>query len=882
MIPLKLAVTGFLSYQETIEIDFTTFELACIAGANGAGKSSLLDAITWVLFGQARKRDESLINTQSSAAEVDFIFLYEGNIYRVIRTLPRGKTSMLEFYMLQNSDQYSANSDLWKETSRQARATNGRKSKESKQTVWKSMREPTLRETQARIEQILSMDYETFVNAAFFLQGKADLFTQQRPGDRKRILSSILGLEVWETYRQRAGDHRKTAESTIAGIDGRLEEIRAELAEEEKRKNRLVELQNDLERYSQMRQTQESALENIRKIAATLAEQARLVETMKRQLDSTMRRLSEMETRQSLRKKECEDYHRVIARSGEIEAAYTAWQQARLDLERWEGVAAQFREQEKRRQEPLDEINAARVRMTQELDNLLKQQNLILAANLELKELDLQLEAARRELALAENELKRRVQLDEDLQTARQRQAEARAENPRLKAEMDELKERIDRLGEVEGANCPLCGQPLQPEDRQRLMNELTVKGKEMGDRYRANQTLMRESDRLVQDLERQIAALALAEATARAQARKIDQINDRLEIIQKLNADWESQDAPRMQVIQRALAEETFAPEARAHLAEIDAELKAIGYDAAAHDEVRKAEQEGRAAEERLRGLERARAALAPIEREINELETQIVTLQAEVNHQQSEHDQAAESLALARSQAPDLFAAEKALMESQEQENRVRMEVGAARQKVLVLDDLKVRRKSLEVQREEQARLVGRYKQLERAFGKDGVPALLIEQALPEIERKANEILDRLSGGNMSVRFVTQAAFKDKHREDLKETLDILISDGVGSRDYETYSGGESFRVNFAIRLALSEVLAQRAGARLQTLVIDEGFGNQDAIGRQRLIEVINSIRQDFSKILVISHIDEIKDAFPCRIEVEKTDRGSTVKIM
>ena len=98
------------------------------------------------------------------------------------------------------------------------------------------------------------------------------------------------------------------------------------------------------------------------------------------------------------------------------------------------------------------------------------------------------------------------------------------------------------------------------------------------------------------------------------------------------------------------------------------------------------------------------------------------------------------------------------------------------------------------------------------------------------------ANELLERLSGGTMTVRFVTQAAYKDKSRDDLRETLDIQISDGVGMRDYEMFSGGEAFRVNFAIRLALSEVLAQRAGARLQTLVIDEGFGSQDALGRQR----------------------------------------------
>ncbi len=94
--------------------------------------------------------------------------------------------------------------------------------------------------------------------------------------------------------------------------------------------------------------------------------------------------------------------------------------------------------------------------------------------------------------------------------------------------------------------------------------------------------------------------------------------------------------------------------------------------------------------------------------------------------------------------------------------------------------------------------------------------------------------------------------------------------------------FSGGEAFRVNFAIRLALSEVLAQRAGARLQTLVIDEGFGSQDTQGRQRLVEAINLVRPDFAKILVITHIDELKDAFPTRIEVEKTPHGSAVRVV
>ena len=208
--------------------------------------------------------------------------------------------------------------------------------------------------------------------------------------------------------------------------------------------------------------------------------------------------------------------------------------------------------------------------------------------------------------------------------------------------------------------------------------------------------------------------------------------------------------------------------------------------------------------------------------------------------------------------------------------------MQVGGAVQQVEVLKILKQRQADLNQRREGLVHLVARLKLLEKAFSKDGVPSLLIEQALPEIEAQANEILDRLSAGSMSVRFSTQRDYKDKSREDKKETLDILISDSAGMREYELFSGGEAFRVNFAIRLALSRVLSQRAGARLRTLVIDEGFGSQDADGRQRLVEAINLVRPDFAKVLVITHLEELKDHFPARIEIEKTPGGSTLRVV
>ena len=199
--------------------------------------------------------------------------------------------------------------------------------------------------------------------------------------------------------------------------------------------------------------------------------------------------------------------------------------------------------------------------------------------------------------------------------------------------------------------------------------------------------------------------------------------------------------------------------------------------------------------------------------------------------------------------------------------------------RQKVDVLNTLRNRLANHNEERERITSSIAELRNMERAFGKDGVQALLIEQALPEMETQANQILDQLSEGNMSVHFSTLRDYKDKNRDDKRETLDIIINDSGISREYEMYSGGEAFRIDFAIRLALSKVLAQRAGAKLQTLVIDEGFGSQDSSGRQRLIEAINIVKPDFEKILVITHMDELKDAFPTRIEVEKTAYGSTL---
>lgn len=851
MIPLRLKLSGFLSYRDPVEVDFTSFELACISGHNGAGKSSLLDAFTWALFGEARKRGEELIHTASNAAEVVLTFSYEDNTYRVQRSLARGKSTVLEF-QIHDAER------------------------------WRPLTEATTRATQARIESILRLDYDTFVNASFFLQGKADQFTQQKASERKRILGSILGLEMWETYKARAAERRKDVEAELNALEGRLAEINAELSEESARKERLKDLEGRLKQLEALRTAKETALKQAEKMRILLDNQRKQVETLASALERSRRERDLLTSRLAAREAESAAQAALVNRAAEIESRYRAWEAARADLAKWESVASQFREAEKRRQPFLDAINAEKARLEQERQSLSNQLSVISEQKKTIDTLKPQIELAEKALLEAETRVARRTDIDIKLREERERFLELDGENKRLKLEMDELKARLDQVSEIEGAACPLCGQPLTGAHRASLLEQLQAEGKEKGDRWRANKNIMETLSVEMKDLEARLKSLADAENERVKWTAQLSSLAERLETARQATAAWESGGETRLAEVESLLNGEAFGPESRFQLSQIDGELAAMGYDLAAHETARLAEQEGRVVENEFRALEAARAALAPLEREMSELRSQIETLQSEIDHQEDGYAAAVMALQEAEAQVPDLEAVEREFFDLKEQENVLNQQVGMARQMVAVLDSRRAQKKQVEAGREACALEIGRYKTLERAFGKDGVPALLIEQALPEIEEKANELLDRLSNGAMSVRFVTQAGYKDKKREDLKETLDIQISDGAGTRDYEMFSGGEAFRVNFAIRLALSEVLARRAGARLQTLVIDEGFGSQDALGRQRLVEAINAVQRDFAKILVITHLDELKDAFPNRIEVEKTPRGSSVRVI
>ena len=228
MIPIRLRLTNFMPYRDA-ELDFSGIHIGCLSGENGAGKSSILDAITWAVWGRARsKRDDELVHQGQTEMQVEYTFALGDNAYRIIRGRRAGKrgAGVLDFQVAALPSPVGVPSTSV--CSAQDAADGGRVG-DGGEGAWRTIAEPNMNATQKKIIDLLRLDYDTFINSAFLLQGHADEFTVKTPTERKKVLADILGLDIWEDYEARAKDKVAAIENELRLIDLRLNEIDEEI-----------------------------------------------------------------------------------------------------------------------------------------------------------------------------------------------------------------------------------------------------------------------------------------------------------------------------------------------------------------------------------------------------------------------------------------------------------------------------------------------------------------------------------------------------------------------------------------------------------------------------------------------------------------------------
>ncbi len=709
MIPLRLWLKNFMCYREAA-LSFEGLHVACLCGNNGNGKSALLDAITWALWGRARaKTDDELIHLGRTEMEVEFEFALGPQRYQVIRKRTRARPSRPGRPLL----------DLQIASDHQG---------------FRSIAGNSIRQTEHKIVEIMHMDYDTFINSAFLLQGRADEFTKKEPHKRKEILADILGLSRYDELQKRAKDRAREKEREKRDLENEIKLIDGELGDK-----REYEAQ-------------------LREVGEAMAELEGEVKEGEGTVNALMKQKNELDMKKQHRE--------------EIEGRI---RQARETVISFENQVHNHRQRAEKFEKVLEGYQEELAKTQAQLAELVNQEE--------------RLGAKRDEAQRITNQI--------HLLTST---------NARLKEEMQELREKLDMLSREE-AKCPLCGTELGVEGRKQIMANYEAQGQQKKETFRTNEGEARRWEGELNALKRDIGELE----------RKV----------KEGRALWER----REEALKKDYAEAERS---------LPAEKEAL-----------------EKADEALRGWRTARDA------DIQRRES----LETELSH-----------LPLLEA---NLHSAQQALEELVRRQARGHRMLGEIQEKLQRCATLERSRKEKQASLKEVSKENEIYEELADAFSKKGIQALIIETALPEIEEEANRLLARMTDNRMHVKMETQRERKTKEGEPI-ETLDINISDELGTRRYEMYSGGEAFRIDFALRIALSKVLARRAGAPLPTLIIDEGFGSQDSSGREKLVEAIKSIQDDFDKILVITHIEELKDAFDRRIEVTKTPEGSMIEVI
>jgi exonuclease SbcC len=849
--PLHLDVESFTAFRDKQSIDFTALDLFAISGPTGSGKTSILDAMTYALFGyidRVGRQAAQFVSQGQPRLSVMLEFAVGNDRYRVTRSTPgRGQTRIL----LQTWDGAD-----WVQAGEGADRVN---------------------DVNEMIRLAIGLDYGAFTRTVLLPQGKFAEFLVGDARTRRDILTELLGLELFERLARRSGEVKRDAavaaetraqllEREYAGVtadavadaerlgkEAAADEARA--ADVERRVRELADRWADAERSV-------AELRACASDAAALSSAAREAGELLRTIGEELAEAEAVAADASAA---------AVGASGEAERAAEALRQAR---EAWGSPA---------------ELGALLARA----DTLADRREQVGFVEAELAEALAAVPAFEESLAAADRVLA--VALA-DAEAAISALGEARDALERA-AHADHVA--AVRAGVKAGDECPVCGAHVTAVPKARgaptldkakaalakaesaaehadaSMREATTR---RDDANRAVQVAMSDVARTQKELARARADLTtLHDALAGALGGELPadpaaELRGRVEALEELEAACDAAGAAARAAAEGAAAADRGAAEARTRLVEVRATVETLPLRPVVD---RAAALLGSRPTTPKRPGKKDAAALAGF---VAELSRALDDLGGSLASTADERASAeGEILEEAATIVDGIVGPEPTLGELVASVSAARTE--AARTAATVrqrADDLRTRlanaERILEEATEHRAR-AARFDALAKELRADRIIAFLQAEALQLLAAAGSRRLETLSGGR----------YRLEYAEDEFSVIDTW--NGEERRSARTLSGGETFLASLALALGLSEqvrALAVSDRARLDALFLDEGFGTLDPESLEVVVDAIEQLGGDGRMVGVITHVQELALRLPARIEVEKSPRGSRLLVV
>jgi DNA repair protein SbcC/Rad50 len=854
MRPVRLELKGFTSFRDDQAIDFDGLDLFAIAGPTGSGKSSILDAITYALYGSVDRVGKQVAQLVSQGQPRMAVMLQFGvgkERYRVARSTPAHGGSKILLERWEDGE--------WRQAGEGA---------------------DRVREADAMIRQAIGLDYEAFTRSVLLPQGKFAEFLVGDAKDRRNILTELLGLELFERLARLAGEIKRMA-SAEAGANERLlsteyagvtEEAVAEAAvvaaEAAARDASLADAEATLRMLAERWAKTQRSVQELRTCAVDARRAGAISAESAEALEDLADRLAEAETAASAAATATE------ARWKEARKASAALEKARS---RWGGTAQ------------MASLRARAEVLAESRVDVAKARAAAKAARAVIPKLAKRLEAAEQAVAARVGEAEAAIAAVESSEEALDRATHA------------DLVAAV-RSGVKAGEPCPVCGRAIGS-----LPKAPRAQGLERA--KAAHAKARRSAEQASEALQRARADRDEAEGEAGQAEREAIRIEEHLAGVMGVLESAESEIAEAFGG--RVPTDAVAVLDGRlGRLEDLDRSCDvAEAALAEAKDERGIAERErdglvARAAEVRgrLGGLsvsglvERARTLAGPDLglpelpqaapfTDASELLAAATALAHGLGSLAERLDELASAraegeaalLAEARSTAGDGFESAASLSELVDAVAGAR--TAAAREAATaehrsseLMAKLTNARELIERVTEQRGR-ASRFDALSKELRADRIIAFLQVEALQILAAAGSEHLSTLSGGRYRLAF------------DQDEFFVIDAWNGEERRSARTLSGGETFLASLGLALALSEQvrsLSLNRRADLDSLFLDEGFGTLDPETLEVVVDAIEQLGSDGRMVGVITHVRELALRLPARIEVDGAPRGSQIQVI
>ena len=879
MIPVSLEFSGLNSYRDAQRIDFSQLMsqgLFGIFGVTGAGKSTVLDAMTLALFGQVKRaprQTQGIINAREKRCRVQFTFELTGHRYTAERVFERVK-----------GDPYSS-------------AIKTCRLVEDDSLVLADKN----RVMDEEIVKLLNMDCDRFCQTVILPQGQFDRLLHMKPAERSKMLEELFHYEDYgEALARRCRERLKSAEDQASGLDERLamlgpctaedlEQLGQELEQTRQRSGetaaRSAEAERELRRLEALAE-QRQEFDNCRQKLARLDEKADAIAALRKEAKAAA---AAEPLRHAL-----DEAVSLYNQSNEAKQAFDVAQQGR------DAAAAANEEAKTALEAALVELE----RQAAEIKPRLRDLELAAADKESAEETRRKFQEMRKELdisgliaAVAEAEQaserlgEERTHADKNLSDLRQKENSVfdRWEQA-VEAEKTAQRQNAAVLLAAdlrEGEPCPVCGsvhhqtQPHQTVDL-KAASELTKQARSDWDKLRKDRADQESAAQKLAEREKYLAAFW---------QEKKDDLNRAQSQLSALESTLAEKDA-RWQ--QRAGCDDPQTASAR--LQEILARAEELAEDARQQRdrtqiELNTAELElektRTALEERssrlsvlrqqlLRDVEQAgfasandaRLALRDNDRR-RQIDADVKAYDEELLRQQQEYgrlDQALRgfdptALEQARELTTQLADEQKELLNSQ---GRLERDLEKAQEDAVKAADITARRREIGAQADVLRRLSNLLKG--NAFVR-----YLARGTMLELAHESSDILLNLTAG--------------RYRLELTEdgSSDFILVDNNGGirRQISGLSGGETFLVSLALALALSGKIQMHA-APLGFFFLDEGFGSLDGASLEAAMTVLEKLPSDKRAVGLITHVREVRERVPRYLEVTADPvRGSHIEL-